>query len=105
VKIVTSLAGVVRGNWEVAMSSALRFALLVTMVEFVATPVRAGESWYVEFEDGQVAAKAHGKDLLIDFGGSDWCMPCKWLKDRVLSKPEFIERASGAFVLVDIDLP
>ncbi len=63
------------------------------------------ESWHLEFEDGQAAAKARGKDLLIDFGGSDWCGPCKWLKDRVLSKPEFIERASVAFVLVDIDLP
>src|SRR5262249_7510114 len=46
-----------------------------------------------------------GKELLIDFGGSDWCLPCKRLKERVLSKEAFIERAGGEFVLVDIDLP
>jgi thiol-disulfide isomerase/thioredoxin len=58
----------------------------------------------LEFEEGRAAAKAQGKDLLIDFGGSDWCAPCKWLKERILSKAEFIERAGGTFVLVDIDL-
>jgi thiol:disulfide interchange protein len=61
--------------------------------------------WYLEFEEGRAAAKAQGKDLLIDFGGSDWCAACKWIKDRVFSKAEFIELAGDAFVLVDIDLP
>ncbi len=66
---------------------------------------RAGDAWHLEFEEGRSAAKANGKDLLIDFGGSDWCLPCRWLKERVLSRPAFIERAAGTFVLVDIDLP
>ena len=87
------------------MAFALRSALLVALAGLVAPSVRAGERWYLEFEEGRAAAKAQGKDLLIDFGGSDWCVPCKWLKERVLSKAEFIERAGGTFVLVDIDLP
>jgi thiol-disulfide isomerase/thioredoxin len=82
----------------------VRLVLLVALAGPAALPVRAGESWYVEFEEGQAAAKAQGKDLLIDFGGSDWCKGCKWLKERILSKPEFIKRASREFVLVDIDL-
>ena len=87
------------------MRSAVRLVLLVAIAGLATLPVRGGESWYLEFEEGRAAAKAQGKDLLIDFGGSDWCLPCKRLKDRVLSKAEFIERASGQFVLVDIDLP
>jgi thiol-disulfide isomerase/thioredoxin len=87
------------------MKSALRWAMLVALAGVVAGPVWAGEPWFVEFEEGRAAAKAQGKDLLIDFGGSDWCLPCKWLKQRVLSKADFIERAGGTFVLVDIDLP
>ncbi len=66
---------------------------------------RAGDAWHVEFQEGQEIAKAHGKDLLIDFGGTDWCVGCMRLKDRVLSKKAFIERAGEAFVLIDIDLP
>jgi thiol-disulfide isomerase/thioredoxin len=87
------------------MKSGLRFALLIALAGSVVPSVQAGEPWYLEFEEGGAAAKAQGKDLLIDFGGSDWCAPCNWLKERVLSKAEFIERAGGTFVLVDIDLP
>ena len=65
----------------------------------------AGDAWHVEFEEGRSVARAQDKDLLIDFGGSDWCLPCRWLKERILSRPEFIERGSQEFVLVDIDLP
>jgi thiol-disulfide isomerase/thioredoxin len=87
------------------MKSGRRLALLVALVGFVVPSVQAGEPWLLEFEEGRAAANAQAKDLLIDFGGTDWCLPCKWLKDRVLSKAEFIERAGGTFVLVDIDLP
>jgi len=87
------------------MESALRSALLIALAGLVAPPVRAGDLWLLEFEEGRAAAKSQGKDLLIDFGGSDWCAPCKWLKERILSKAEFIGRAGGTFVLVDIDLP
>ena len=59
------------------MKSALRWCSLFTLAAAVTAPVRAGDSWYLEFEEGRAAAKAQGKDLLIDFGGSDWCLPCK----------------------------
>jgi thiol-disulfide isomerase/thioredoxin len=86
------------------MRSVMRTAALI-LLGMVAPSLRAGEAWHIEFEEGRSAAKAQDKDLLIDFGGSDWCLPCRWLKERVLSKPEFIARAGGDFVLVDIDLP
>jgi protein disulfide-isomerase len=86
------------------MKSAIATAVLIALALNTAT-IRAGEEWFLEFEEGQAAAKAQGKDLLIDFGGSDWCLACQRLKERVLSKPEFIVRASADFVLVDIDLP
>jgi thioredoxin-related protein len=63
----------------------------------------ASDDWFVEFEPAQAAAKKEQKDLLIEFGGSDWCAPCKWLKERILSKPKFSELAEKHFILVDID--
>ena len=59
------------------MQSGLRFASLMALVGLVVPSVQAAEPWYLEFEEGRAAAKAQGKDLLIDFGGSDWCAPCK----------------------------
>jgi thioredoxin-related protein len=89
------------------MRSLLCSAVLLVLAGLFTTapPARGGESWYLEFEEGQAAAKVQGKDLLIDFGGSDWCLPCRWLKERVFSTPEFVERAGGEFVLIDIDTP
>ncbi len=87
------------------MGSVARPALLIALGILIARPARGAEGWFVEFEEGRAAASAAGKDLLIDFGGSDWCLPCRWLKERVLSKREFIEAAGADFVLVDIDLP
>ena len=61
------------------------------------------DGWYAEMPPALAEAKRTGLDLLIDFGGSDWCAPCKWLKENILTKPEFNERAAKHFVRVDID--
>jgi thiol-disulfide isomerase/thioredoxin len=84
----------------------VRVAWLLTVVAFLpGRAARGGEAWYREFEEARAAALAERKDLLIDFGGSDWCLPCARLKEQVLSRPEFVERASREFILVDIDRP
>jgi protein disulfide-isomerase len=61
------------------------------------------DGWYAEMPPALAEAKRTGKDMIIDFGGSDWCVSCKLLKDNILVKPEFNKRASSQFVLVDID--
>ncbi len=61
------------------------------------------DGWFAEMPPALAEAKRTGLDLLIDFGGSDWCAPCKWLKENILTKPEFNERAVKHFVRVDID--
>lgn len=43
--------------------------------------------------------------VLIDFNGSDWCPPCKALRQTVFSSPEFVAYAKTNLVLVDIDFP
>ncbi len=63
----------------------------------------AGDGWHQDFDAAQAVARCDGHDMLIEFGGSDWCAPCRWLKDRITSKPEFIAAAGKHFVLVDID--
>src|SRR3954468_21917358 len=64
---------------------------------------RSHDGWFAEMPPALAQAKQTGLDMLIDFGGSDWCVPCKWLKEKILTKREFIEPAAKHFVLVDID--
>lgn len=61
------------------------------------------DGWYAEMPPALALAKKSGMDMLIDFGGSDWCAPCKWLKEYILAKPEFNDKAAPHFVRVDID--
>lgn len=65
--------------------------------------VKTAHGWYAEFQPALAEARRLKKDLLIDFGGSDWCQPCMLLKEHVFVKPEFIRQAEKQFVLVDID--
>jgi uncharacterized protein YyaL (SSP411 family) len=58
-----------------------------------------------DFEAAKVRAVEEGKDLLVDFTGSDWCYWCKKLDGEVFSKPGFIDEAGRDFVFVKIDFP
>lgn len=65
----------------------------------------AAPIWHEDFDAGLAAARASGLDLLIDFTGSDWCVPCRLLKEKVLDQPEFLAGAARNFVLVRLDYP
>jgi thioredoxin-related protein len=61
--------------------------------------------WHADFDKAAAAAKEAGKDLLVDFTGSDWCGWCHKLDDEVFSHDEFIEGVKDHFILVALDFP
>lgn len=61
--------------------------------------------WVADFDAAAAKAKAAGKDLLVDFTGSDWCGWCIKLHDEVFSKDEFLSAATKDYVLVALDYP
>ena len=61
--------------------------------------------WMTDFEAAKAKAVEEGKDLLVDFSGSDWCYWCKRLDGEVFSKPGFVDKVSEDSVLVKIDFP
>ena len=66
---------------------------------------KADHRWFAEFDAAVAAAKAEGKDLLVDFTGSEWCPPCIRLHDEVFAQEAFYSVASKQFVLVALDFP
>ncbi|MDA0373500.1 MAG: thioredoxin family protein [Planctomycetota bacterium] len=65
----------------------------------------AAATWMTDWEAAKTLAAKDGKDLLIDFTGSDWCIWCKRLKAEVFDQEAFRARAPGSFVLVELDYP
>jgi thiol-disulfide isomerase/thioredoxin len=61
--------------------------------------------WVADFKAASAQAKAEGKDLFINFTGSDWCGWCVRLDKEVFSQGDFAARASEHFVFVYMDFP
>ncbi|MFM2092721.1 MAG: Disulfide bond reductase DsbH precursor [Planctomycetota bacterium] len=80
-------------------------ALILAAAAAFAPVAAADDLWTEDFDAAKAAAAAGGKDLLIDFTGSDWCGWCIRLKEEVFDTPEFRAAATASFVLVEIDFP
>jgi thiol-disulfide isomerase/thioredoxin len=61
--------------------------------------------WLTILSDAKELAAAQGKDILLDFTGSDWCGYCIQLDQEVFSDPEFTAYATKNLVLVELDFP
>lgn len=79
--------------------------LLADGDEPVVEEVELGLPWMTDFNKAKETALAEGKDLLINFTGSDWCIWCKRLEDEVFSKATFHEETGSQFIYVFLDFP
>ncbi|RMH04930.1 MAG: thioredoxin family protein [Planctomycetota bacterium] len=73
-----------------------------------AVPAQAQDqeaAWFADFDQAVAAAKDQGKDLFVDFTGSDWCGWCMKLHEEVFSHEEFLKPVQEKYVLVALDFP
>jgi hypothetical protein len=59
----------------------------------------------MDYDKAVETARQEGKDLLVDFTGSDWCVWCRKLDAEVFAHQEFLDAAKKNFVLVLLDFP
>jgi cyclophilin family peptidyl-prolyl cis-trans isomerase len=83
-----------------AFGAVLVFALCAPL--FVAA---AEKEWMTDFAAAQEKTRKEGKDLLVNFSGSDWCGWCIRLDEEVFSQEPFLSKAKENFVLVLVDRP
>ena len=84
------------------------FPVMVTvglLLGAVSQAYGGGVGWTQDFEAAKSRAHKEGKDLLLDFTGSDWCHWCIQLNEEVFSKEYFQKTAPDRFVLVTLDFP
>lgn len=83
--------------------------VLIMLLSFAGNLLHAADTasgaWMTDFKAAQAKAEAEGKDLFIDFTGSDWCHWCIKLDEEVLSQDEFMSEAQKNFVFVLLDFP
>jgi thioredoxin-related protein len=67
--------------------------------------LQSAEGWLTDYEAAKKQAAKEGKDILMDFTGSDWCGWCIRLKKEVFSQETFKKEAPKHFVLLELDFP
>src|ERR1700761_808109 len=61
--------------------------------------------WMADFDKAKEEAKRTGKPILLNFSGSDWCIPCIKTKKEIFEKEVFTKFADANLVLVNADFP
>jgi len=82
-----------------------RLTALALVASISTVSAQAGDTWYGDFDVAAAAAKKSGKDLFVDFTGSDWCHWCIKLHEEVLGIDEFVASAQKDYILVSLDFP
>lgn len=87
----------------------IRSTLIAATFSLAATSLtsaqEAEQRWFADYDKAVEVAKAEGKDLMVDFTGSDWCYWCTKLDEEVFSHDSWYAAASEKFVLVALDFP
>lgn len=79
----------------------MKFFLSILLLIFFASPA----SWLTDFQKAQAEALQSHKIILLNFSGSDWCIPCIRLHDQLFSSEVFTRYADSNLVLVNADFP
>jgi len=74
-------------------------AILISSMFFTAP------SWKTNFTEAKIEASKNHELMLLNFSGSDWCLPCIQLKKTIFDSDEFTSFASDKLVLVNADFP
>jgi thioredoxin-related protein len=61
--------------------------------------------WLNDFEIAKQTALKEKKLILLNFSGSDWCIPCIKMHDEVFNTDAFSNYATDNLVLMNVDFP
>ncbi len=61
--------------------------------------------WTMDYDAALKLAKSKNLPLFLNFTGSDWCVWCKLMQEKVFSQKEWNEYAKDNLVLVTLDFP
>jgi thioredoxin-related protein len=62
-------------------------------------------SWKTNYNEAKTEAAVKHELILVNFSGSDWCLPCMKLKKTIFENENFVSYASEKLILVNADFP
>jgi thioredoxin-related protein len=80
-------------------------AIALVLAGLACVSLQAQDIWSENYEDSRSKAEREGKDLLLEFTGSDWCPYCVKMRHEVFEQADFRSDVPKQFVLVELDFP
>ena len=65
----------------------------------------APPTWLTDLNKAEQIAKTEHKLILLNFSGSDWCIPCMKLRADIFNSDAFTQYANNNLILVNADFP
>ena len=62
-------------------------------------------TWLTDLNKAEQIAKTEHKLILLNFSGSDWCIPCMKLRADIFNSDAFTQYANHNLILVNADFP
>ena len=69
------------------------------------TTISMAQNWEKNFEIAKERSAKEGKNIVLCFSGSDWCIPCIKLEKTIWESKEFANYSQEHFVLLRADFP
>ena len=63
------------------------------------------DNWHIDYDEAIDAAKNKGLPVLMNFSGSDWCLPCMRLSQTIFQTDRFRAFSKDSLVLLNLDFP
>jgi len=78
---------------------------MIVLIMVGAVMMSMGPGWQTNFVKAKAEASKEHKYLLLNFSGSDWCLPCIRTRKEIFDNKSFEAFADANLVLVNADFP
>ena len=79
--------------------------IVITSILLTISTCLWAQKWETNFDIAKSRAEQEGKNIVLNFSGSDWCIPCMKLQKDIWESSEFIVYSATHYVLLRADFP
>jgi thioredoxin-related protein len=75
------------------------------IISLLFCPLISFTQWQPDFATAQKVALEKHRQILLNFSGSDWCIPCIRMQKEIFDSDNFLQMADTTLVMYNADFP
>ena len=82
-----------------------QFPIILLSLFFSCACYVSGQNWQQTWTGAVKTAQQDHKKILLNFSGSDWCIPCIRMHKEIFDSQDFVKYSNDSLVLYNADFP